>query len=223
MRIFFCLFFLSAFLGCASSPEVKNPEPAPGGGFYETDEEFETMEASAESEEAPDEKKLLADKTAVEEKKSGENPGRELLAKNIMPEEESPAAGYNAYVRNAENLFAEGDWDGAFREFGKASESIKLEDARQVYILSRQGAALTKQGNCSRAKKFYASAVGIAKKISIAGEDMVSAYLGLAFCQGKDGNIKWAVANYKAALERTAKPDLKKKIESILSRLGVLD
>jgi len=103
--------------------------------------------------------------------------------------------------------------------YGKASESIALEDARQVYVLERMGLILVKQGNCDRAKKFYAASVKAAKKHKLRGKEVSNAYSGLAYCQEKSGKLEWATANYRAAIDATDDAELKSKLQKRIPTL----
>lgn len=128
-------------------------------------------------------------------------------------------ATYSDLLANADEDFANNELDGAFSWYGKASESIPADDKRQVHILARQGLILTKQSNCTRAKKFYAAAIKAGKTHNMRGKDMANAYSGLAYCQEKSGNLDWAAANYRAAIVATDDAALKAKLQKYLTVL----
>lgn len=127
---------------------------------------------------------------------------------------------YDAYMEYAEDYLSQRDYENAFIQYGNASKSISVDDERQVYILERQGLTLIKRKNCKRAKRFYAAAIRIAKKLKVADKNVVNAYSGLAYCQEKSGNTDWAATNYKKALKLTDDANLKTKILKRLEKLA---
>ncbi|MCG2725883.1 MAG: PorV/PorQ family protein [Elusimicrobia bacterium] len=142
-----------------------------------------------------------------------------VIADRQYVKEQSIPESYEAYLEYAEDYLAQRDYENAFNEFGKASESISIDDGRQVYILERQGLILLKQNNYSRCKRFYSAAIKTAKSLNIADKNVVNAYLGLAYCQKKTGGEKWAIINYKAVLKLTKDSNTKLRIEKALNKL----
>jgi len=146
---------------------------------------------------------------------SADNVNTEVVSDTVNVKQE----GYEDYIKKADEYLSLDDLDNAFNEYGKASQSISVDDERQIYLIERQGYILAKQKNCTRAKKFYALAINLSKKLNIKNKDLVNAYLGLAYCQKEEGNSEMALKNYKAALKITDNPATKEKIESKIKEI----
>jgi predicted negative regulator of RcsB-dependent stress response len=155
---------------------------------------------------------IMKEKTTLT---SANNVNVEVISDTVTVEQE----GYEDYIKKADEYLSLDDLDNAFNEYGKALKSISVDDERQIYILERQGYILDKQNNCTRAKKFYASAINLSKKLNVKNKDVVNAYLGLAYCQKEEGNSEMALKNYKAALKITDNPSTKKKIEKKIKEI----
>ena len=159
-------------------------------------------------------KKYTKAKFEKVEKEEPLNPSEQLNTEN------TEEASYDGYIENAENYLMQKDYENAFIEYGNASETLDKEDKRQIDILERMGLILLKQKNYLRSEKFYYASIKTAKTLDITDEIVVSAYLGLAYCQKKRGKTDWAIINYKTALKLTKNPNTKLRIEKTLNNLN---
>ena len=138
---------------------------------------------------------------------------------NALGQSDNTQGTYETYLENAEDYLMQRDYENAFVQYGKASETLDNEDERQIYILERLGLILLKQKKYLRSEKFYYASIKTAKNLDIINETVVSSYLGLAFCQKKTSKTKWAITNYKTALKFTNDANTKLRIEKALDKL----
>ncbi len=131
--------------------------------------------------------------------------------------EDEPFETYEDYIAFAKESFSQGDYRQAVISYNEALASLPDGDERAVGALERIGLSLLKQGRYKQAGDVYISAVKTGKGLGLNNTEVVNAYLGLAYCLQKEGNFKWAVANYKAAWKRTPNPQTRRKIEEALA------
>ncbi len=120
----------------------------------------------------------------------------------------------------ADKYFAQKDYENAALEYKKALESIPETDSRRIYVYERQGQLELKGRNLPKAKDFFLAAIQTAKKLGVSDTNVVNAYLGLAYCFEKTGNIAPAVKNYEKAMELSASEKTKARIKTILRKLA---
>jgi len=139
----------------------------------------------------------------------------EYVKGDIEVEEDS----YEEHMENAEIYWRENNRVQAFEEYEKALSLLPEDSMIRIQILERQGLLLLEQKEYIKAKKTYVKSINIAKASKVKNRDVVSAYLGLAYCLAKTGNKKWARANYKKAWKLTDSEETKSKIERSLENL----
>jgi tetratricopeptide (TPR) repeat protein len=88
----------------------------------------------------------------------------------------------------------------AAAEYGAALPFLPAGDAREVFLLERQGAMLLKGGKDAKAQALFTSAIAKAKELGLAGTDLANAHLGLGYCLEKAKNVPEALANYEKAM-----------------------
>lgn len=129
---------------------------------------------------------------------------------------------YKDYLASADNYILERDYKNALIEYGKAQKVLAENDKRRVFIFEQQGQLSIKLKNISKAKEFYLAAIQTAKKMRVSNITVVNAYLGLAHCFEKSGNIPPAIKNYEKALALSRNDKTKMRIRKILQKLKTL-
>lgn len=155
-------------------------------------------------------------------------PESELEVQPLEPElpavdktAEAPAAKrtYEDCLGAANKYAVKKDYKNAVKEFNTALAILPENDKRRIFTLEQQGQLYLKLNNIAKAKESYLAAIQAAKKSGVTTTTVVNAYLGLAYCFEKTGNIAPAVKNYEKALGLSNNDKTKTRIRNILKKL----
>ncbi len=150
----------------------------------------------------------------------------QIKAPQAEPVEAKPAAAAPAsdgdlefHLAAAGKYFSRKQYKSAAAEYRAAMPFLPAGDARAVYLLERQGAMQLKAGKDLKAQEQFLAAIGKAKELNTAGEDMANAYLGLGYLQEKARKIPAALASYEKSLELTGSKTLKARLLATINGL----
>jgi tetratricopeptide (TPR) repeat protein len=130
-----------------------------------------------------------------------------------------PAGDLKFHMDAAARYFARKQYRSAAAEYGAAVPFLPAGDARAVYLLERQGASRLKTGKNLKAEEFFLAAIGKAKELNTAGDDLANSYLGLGYCQEKAGKVTEAIGSYEKAMELTGSKTVKARLAGTISDL----
>ena len=116
----------------------------------------------------------------------------------------------------ADESFAQKDYKSAALEYKNALALIPETDSRRIYVYERQGQVALKERNIAKARDFFLAAIQTAKKLAVSDTSGVNAYLGLAYCFEKSGNITAAEKNYEKAMQLSTNRQTKARIKELL-------
>jgi hypothetical protein len=153
--------------------------------------------------------------------------GREVNPENNKrpePDENKPVPQeaedlYQEYMRSADSYAARQDYINAAKEYDLAQKSLSGDDPRNIFALERQGHTFLKMNNIPGAKKLYLAAIQLAKKLNLSDEGVVDAYIGLAYCFEKSGDLALAARNYEKALQLSTSTKTRSRITESLKRI----
>ena len=123
---------------------------------------------------------------------------------------------YEVHLANARGYWVQEDRERAFAEYEAALRLAPEDGLVSLHILEREGLLFLEQKDYRKAKRLYVASIKVAKSRNITNDDVVNAYLGLAYCQARQGSYKWALANYREAWNLTKSEATKGKIERSL-------